>query len=135
MRKDELQVSKPILKYMMYSNSYEDGRYTCYEFIDEGGNVGLHYQIRPELLEDKKQIGQARLWQTKISKLKKGDIAIVMCRCREIQEEGYNQSVMYLNIDRILKPLTKVKLVTKDYRGIPTEFAEETIIRSWDEVK
>ena len=54
---------------------------------------------------------------------------------REIHEDGYNQSAFYLNVDRILKPLTKVKLVTKDYRGIPTEFAEETIINSWDDLK
>ena len=135
MKKDEIRISDTFTKYMRYLGSYEDGRYICYQFEDESSNVALHYQIKPELLIDKRQIGQARLWQTKISKLKKGDIAIVMCRCREIQEEGYNQSVMYLNVDRILKPLTKVKLVTKDYRGIPTEYAEEEIINSWADLK
>lgn len=134
-RKDEVRVSRPIVKYMQYTSSTDCGKYILYEFTDESGNVGLHYQLKLELLEDKKQIGQARLWQTKVSKLHVGDIAIVMCVCRQIQEEGYDQSVMYLNVDRILRPLTRTKLVLKDYRGTPTEFAIDEVITDWNDIR
>ena len=134
MRKDEVRKSHTFTKYMKYINSYEDGKYTAYEFEDEGGNLGIHYQLKPELLSDKRAITMARLFNTKMSKVSIGDICLVVACCREIHEEGYDKSAFYLNVDRILKPLTKVKLVTKDYRGIPTEYAEETIINSWDDV-
>lgn len=135
MRKDEVRKSELFTKYMKFINMYEDGKYTAYEFEDKSGNLGIHYQLKPELLTDKKAIAMARLFNTKMSKVSIGDICLVVACCREIQEDGYDQSVMYLNVDRILKPLTKVKLVTKDYRGIPTEYAEEEIITSWDDVK
>jgi len=134
MKKDEVRKSDNFIKYMMYTNSYEDGRYICYEFQDESGNVGLHYQLNPELIEDKKAKGMARLWQTKVSKLHVGDIAIVMCVCREIQESGYDQSAFYLNVDRILKPLTRTKLVTKYYNGVLMDFAEDEVIKDWNEI-
>ena len=133
-RKDEVRKSELFTKYMRYINTYEDGKYKVYEFEDESGNIGIHYQLRPELLKDKKAITMARLWQTKVSKLHIGDIAIVKCVCREIHEEQYNNSVFYLNVDSILKPLTRTKLVMKDYRGIPTEFAVEETITSWEEI-
>ena len=120
---------------MKYLGSYEDGRYVCYQFEDESSNVALHYQIRPELLEDKKQIALARLFNTKVSKLNIGDIAVVICKAREIHEEQYDNSVFYLNVDRVLKPLTRTKLVVRDYRGVPTEFAVDEVIRDWDEIK
>lgn len=134
MKADEVRTSDNIVKYMMYTNSYEDGRYICYEFQDESGNVALHYQLNPELIEDKKAKGMARLWQTKVSKLHVGDIAIVICKAREMHEEKYNQSTFYLNVDKIIKCLVKYKSVIKDYRGIPTEFVEEVPVRSWEEV-
>lgn len=133
-RKDEVKVSENFTKYMRYINSYEDGKYTAYEFEDESGNVGIHYQIRPELLTDKRQIGLARLFNTKMSKVNIGDICIVICKCREVHEDGYNQSAMYLNVDKVLKPLTKTKLVVKDYRGVPTEFAIDQHITDWNEL-
>lgn len=135
MRKDEVKTSDNIVKYMKYLGSHEDGRYILYEFADESSNVALHYQIRPELLEDKKQIALARLFNTKVSKLSIGDIAIVICKAREIHEEQYDNSVFYLNVDRILKPLTRTKLIVKDYRGVPTEFAVDETIRDWSEIK
>ena len=134
-RKDEVRVSDNIVKYMKYLGSYEDGRYICYQFEDESSNVALHYQVRPELLEDKKQIALARLFNTKVSKLNIGDIAVVICKAREIHEEQYDNSVFYLNVDRVLKPLTRTKLVVRDYRGVPTEFAVDEVIRDWDEIK
>lgn len=134
-RKDEVRTSDNIVKYMKYLGSYEDGRYVCYQFEDESSNVALHYQIKPELLEDKKQITLARLFNTKVSKLKVGDIAIVICKAREIHEKQYDNSVFYLNVDRVLKPLTRTKLVVRDYRGVPTEFAVDEVIRDWDEIK
>lgn len=134
MKKDEVRASENIVKYMKYLGSYEDGRYVCYQFEDESGNVALHYQIRPELLEDKKQIALARLFNTKVSKLNIGDITIVICKAREIHEKQYDNSVFYLNVDRILKPLTKTKLVVKDYRGTPTEFAVDEVITDWDKI-
>lgn len=135
MKADEVRTSENIVKYMMYTNSYEDGRYICYEFQDESGNVALHYQLNPELIEDKKAKGQARLWQTKVAKLNIGDIAIVVCKAREIHEEQYNNSVFYLNVDKIIKQLVKYRTIIKDYRGIPTEYAIEEPITSWEEVK
>jgi len=134
MRKDEVRTSDNIVKYMMYTNSYEDGRYICYEFQDESGNVALHYQLNPELIEDKKAKGMARLWQTKVAKLHVGDIAIVICKAREMHEEKYNQSTFYLNVDRILKPLVRYESIIKDYRGIPTEYVIEHTIRNWDDI-
>lgn len=134
MKRDEIRTSATFQKLMKFTNSTDCGKYILYEFTDESGNVGLHYQLKLELLDDKKQIGQARLWQTKVSKLKIGDICLAICCCREVLESGYNQSAMYLNVDRILKPLTRTKLVVKDYRGIPTEFAVEEKITNWDEI-
>jgi hypothetical protein len=133
-RKDEVRVSENFAKYMKFINSYEEGKYTAYEFEDESGNIGIHYQIKPELLTDKRQIGLARLFNTKMGKIKVGDICLVICKCREVHEAEYNQSAMYLNIDKVLKPLTKTKLVVKDYRGMPTEFAIEEPITEWNEL-
>jgi hypothetical protein len=69
-----------------------------------------------------------------MGKIKVGDICLVICKCREVHEAEYNQSAMYLNIDKVLKPLTKTKLVVKDYRGMPTEFAIEEPITEWNEL-
>jgi hypothetical protein len=134
MKKDEIRTSATFTKYMRYINSYEDGKYIAYEFEDQSGNHAIHYQVRPELLTDKRQIGLARLFNTKMGKIKVGDICLVICKCREVHEAEYNQSAMYLNIDKVLKPLTKTKLVVKDYRGMPTEFAVEEPITEWNEL-
>lgn len=133
-RKDEVRTSENFTKYLKFINSYDDGKYTAYEFSDESGNIAIHYQINPELLTDKKQIGLARLFNTKMSKIKVGDICLAICKCREVLEEGYDQSAMYLNVDRILKPLVKYETVIKDYRGIPTEYVIENAITDWDEI-
>ena len=42
---------------------------------------------------------------------------------------------MYLNVDKILKPLVKYETVNQLYNGIPTEFVKEIPITSWEEVK
>lgn len=135
MKSDEVRTSDNIVKYMKYLGSYEDGRYVCYQFEDESSNVALHYQVRPELLEDKKQIALARLFNTKVSKLNIGDIAIVVCRCREMHEEQYNQSAFYLNVDKVIKPLVKYEIVQKLYNGVMTDFAIENHITNWSEIK
>ena len=134
-RKDEVRVSDNFTKYMKFINSYEEGKYTAYEFEDQSGNIGIHYQIKPELLTDKKQIGLARLFNTKMGKIKVGDICLVIACCREIHEEKYSKSAMYLNVDKILKPLVKYETVNQLYNGIPTEFVKEIPITSWEEVK
>ena len=134
MKADEVRTSDNIVKYMKFINSYEDGKYTAYEFEDQSGNLAIHYQINPELLTDKKQIGLARLFNTKMGKIKVGDICLVICKCREVLEEGYNQSAMYLNVDKILKPLVKYEIETRLYNGVKTEFAVEHNITSWDEI-
>ena len=135
MRKDEVRTSESFTKYMMYTNSTDCGKYILYEFTDESGNIGLHYQLKLELLENKKQVGQARLWQTKLSKLNKGDIAIVVCCCREVLEPGYNQSAMYLNVDKIISRLVKYDTIIKDYRGVPTEYVIEHAVRDWEDIR
>lgn len=134
MKRDEIRTSDTFTKYMKYLGSYEDGRYVCYQFEDESSNVALHYQVRPELLEDKKQIALARLFNTKVAKLKIGDICLAICKAREIHEKQYDNSVFYLNVDRILKPLVKYETVSQLYNGIPTEFVKEIPITSWEEV-
>lgn len=134
MKKDEVRVSENFTKYMKFINSYEDGKYTAYEFEDQSGNIGIHYQIRPELLTDKRQIGLARLFNTKVSKLKVGDIAIVVCKAREMHAEKYSQSAFYLNVEKILKPLSKYKTVAKYYNGVLMDFVEEEHITSWDDI-
>lgn len=134
MRSDEVRTSDNIVKYMKYLGSYDDNNYTVYQFEDESGNVALHYQLQLDSIEDKKAKTLAKLFNTKVSKLHIGDIAIVICKAREMHEEQYDNSVFYLNVDRILKPLTRTKLVVKDYRGVPTEFAVEEIIKDWDQI-
>lgn len=134
MRKDEIRKSAPFTKYMKFINSYEDGKYIAYEFEDQSGNLAIHYQIKPELLTDKKQIGLARLFNTKMGKINVGDICLTICKCREVLEPEYNQSAMYLNVDRILKPLVRYEIVKKLYNGVMTEFAIEEHITNWDDI-
>lgn len=134
MKKDEVRTSDNIVKYMKYLGSYEDGRYVCYQFEDESSNVALHYQIRPELLEDKKQIALARLFNTKMAKIKPEDICLVIAKCREIHEKQYDNSVFYLNVEKILKPLVKYEISQKLYNGIMTDFAVEKHITNWEEL-
>lgn len=134
MRKDEVRKSEPFTKYMKFINSYADGKYIAYEFEDQSGNLAIHYQIKPELLTDKKQIGLARLFNTKMGKINVGDICCVICKCREVLEPGYNQSAMYLNVDRILKPLVRYEIVKKLYNGVMTEFAIEEHITDWEDI-
>ena len=133
-KKDELRTSENITKYMKFVNSYEDGKYTAYEFEDQSGNLAIHYQIRPELLTDKRQIGLARLFNTKMGKIKVGDICLVICKCREVHQDGYNQSAMYLNVDKIIKCLVKYKTETKYYNGVLTDFAVEEHIQDWNQI-
>jgi hypothetical protein len=135
MRKDEVRTSDTFTKYMQYTNSTDCGKYILYEFTDESGNVGLHYQLNPELIEDKKAKGMARLWQTKVSKLNVGDIAIVVCKAKEIHEEQYANSVFYLNVEKIIKRLVKYETVDRLYNSVMMEFAVEVPIREWDDIR
>ena len=134
MKKDEVRKSDLFAKYMRYINTYEDGKYNVYEFEDESGNLGIHYQLRPELLTDKKSATMARLFNTKMGKVNIGDICLVGARCREIHEEGYNQSAFYLNVDKIIYPLCKYEMEMRPYRGIMCEFAVEKHIRDWSDI-
>lgn len=134
-RKDEVRTSENFTKYLKFINSYEDGKYIAYEFTDESGNPAIHYQLNPELIDDKKAKGMARLWQTKVSKLHVGDICLAICKCREVHQDGYNQSAFYLNVDRIINRLVKYETVIKDYRGIPTEYVIEHAIREWSDIR
>lgn len=134
MKKDEVRKSDLFTKYMRYINTYEDGKYRVYEFEDESGNLGIHYQLRPELLTDRKAATMARLFNTKMGKVNIGDICLVGARCREIHEEGYNQSAFYLNIDKIIYPLCKYEIEKRPYRGIMCDFAVEKHIRDWSEI-
>lgn len=134
MKKDELRTSETFAKYMKYINTYEDGKYVVYEFVDESGNNGIHYQLRPELIEDKKAATLAKLFNTRMSKIKIGDICLTLCKCREVLEEGYNQSAYYLNVDRIIYPLAYTTIELKPYRGSMCEFAVEHHITEWDQI-
>ena len=91
-RKDEKRSSELFTKYIKYINTFEDGKYVAYEFEDESGNLAVHYQVRPELIEDKKAVTMAKLFNTRMSKIKIGEICLALCKCREIHEEGYNES-------------------------------------------
>jgi hypothetical protein len=134
MRKDEVRTSESFTKYLKFTSSYEDGKYIAYEFIDQSGNLAIHYQIKPELLTDKKQIGLARLFNTKMGKIKAGDICLTICKCREVHEDGYSQSAMYLNVDKVIKPLCKYQIEKRPYRGVMTEFAVEEHITDWGDI-
>lgn len=134
MRKDEVRTSGNFTKYLKFINSYEDGKYTAYEFSDESGNPAIHYQLNPELIEDKKAKGMARLWNTKISKLHIGDICLAICKCREVLEPGYNQSHYFLNVDKIVYPLCRTDIELKPYRGSMCEFAVEHHITEWNQI-
>lgn len=134
MRSDEVRKSNAFTKLMRYIGSYDDNNYTVYQFEDESGNIGLHYQLLPEVIKDKKAATMAKLFTTKMSKVDIDDICLVKCVCREIHERQYDNSVFYLNIDSILKPLSKYKTITKYYNGVLTDFAVEEHIQDWSEI-
>jgi hypothetical protein len=134
MKKDEIRTSELFAKYMKYLNTFEDGKYTVYEFEDESGNLAVHYQVRPELIADKKAATLAKLFNTRMSKIKIGEICLTLCKCREIQEEGYNQSAYYLNVDRVIYPLAYTTIELKPYRGSMCEYAVEHHITEWDQI-
>lgn len=133
-KKDEVRTSDIFSKYMKYINTYEDGKYVVYEFVDESGNNGIHYQLRPELITDKKAATMAKLFNTRMAKVKIGDICLVAARCREIHEDGYNQSTFYLNVDKVIYPLCKYDTVQRYYRGTLCDFAVEKHIRDWEDI-
>ena len=133
-RNDEVRVSESFPKYMKFINSYEDGKYVAYEFEDESGNLAIHYQLRPELITDKKAATMAKLFNTRMSKIKIGEICLALCKCREVLEEGYNKSAYYLNVDRIIYPLVYTTIELKPYRGSMCEFAVEHHITEWNQI-
>ena len=133
-RKDEKRTSETFAKYMKYINTFEDGKYVAYEFEDESGNLAVHYQVRPELIADKKSATMARLFNTKMSKIKIGEICLAKCICREILEEDWTESKYYFNVDAILKPVCRYEIVQKPYRGTMQNFAVEKHVRDWDEL-
>ena len=133
-RKDEVRISKSFNKFMKYVNTYEDGKYFVYEFEDQSGNLAIHYQLRPELIEDRKAATMARLFNTKMAKIKIGEICLAKCICREILEEDWTESKYYFNVDAILKPVCRYEIVQKSYRGTMQNFAVEKHVTDWDEL-
>ena len=133
-RKDEVRTSKSFNKFMKYVNTYEDGKYFVYEFEDQSGNLAIHYQLRPELIEDRKAATMARVFNTKMAKIKIGEICLAKCICREILEEDWTESKYYFNVDAILKPVCRYEIVQKSYRGTMQNFAIEKHVTDWDEL-
>ena len=133
-RKDEVRTSKSFNKFMKYVNTYEDGKYFVYEFEDQSGNLAIHYQLRPELIEDRKAATMARLFNTKMAKIKIGEICLAKCICREILEEDWTESKYYFNVDAILKPVCRYEIVQKSYRGTMQNFAVEKHVTDWEEL-
>lgn len=120
---------------MKYINTYEDGKYVAYEFEDRSGNLAVHYQLRPELIEDRKAATMARVFNTKMAKLKIGEICLAKCMCREILQEDWTESKYYFNVDAILKPVCRYEIVQKPYRGTMQSFAVEKHISDWSELE
>lgn len=134
-KKDEVRTSDVFTKYVKYINTYDTGKYTVFEFEDESGNLAIHYQLRPELITDKKAATMAKLFLTKMSKVQLGDICLACCRCREIHEDGFNQSVYYLNVETIAYALCRYEIEQRYYNGILQDFAVEKHIRDWSEIE
>lgn len=134
-KKDEVRTSKSFNKFMKFLDSYENGKYSVYEFEDQSGNLAVHYQLRPELIADKKSATMARIFNTKMAKLKIGEICLAKCICREILQEDWTESKYYFNVDAILKPVCKYEIVQKPYRGVMQNFAVERHVSEWEELE
>lgn len=101
MKKDEKKVSKSFNKIMKLINIVEMDNQTVYEFEDSKGNYGVHYQIHPEYIKDKTAKRMASQFLTKMKGAKPGYEYLCICKCRMVQEEGYDNAVAYMNVDRV----------------------------------
>ena len=102
MRKDEKRVSDSFTKRMKLINIVEMENQVVYEFEDMKGEYGVHYQIKPEYIKDKTAKRMASQFISKMKAAKPGHIYLCVCKCRLIQEDGYENAVAYFNIDRVL---------------------------------
>ena len=134
-RKDEVRTSESFRKFMRYTDTYDAGKYQVYEFEDKVGNLAVHYQLKPELIEDRKAATMARVFNTKMAKMELGDICLAKCICREILQEDWTESKYYFNVDAILYPVCRYEIVQKPYRGVMQNFAVERHISDWEELE
>lgn len=101
MKKDEKKVSESFTKRMKLTNIVDMDDRIVYEFEDMKGEYGVHYQIKPEYLKDDVSIKMARQYLSKMKGAKPGYTYLCVCKCRMVQEEGYDNAVAYMNVDRV----------------------------------
>lgn len=101
MKKDEKKVSKSFTKKMKLVNIVDMENQIVYEFNDSKGDYGVHYQIKPEYIKDETSAKMAKQFLTKMKGAKPGYEYLCICKCRLVQEEGYDNSVAYMNVDRV----------------------------------
>lgn len=101
MRKDEKKVSESFTKRMKLINIVEMDDRLVYEFEDSKGEYGVHYQIKPEYIKDQTAMKMAKQFLTKMKGAKPGNVYLCVCKCRMVQESGYDNAVAYMNVDRI----------------------------------
>ena len=102
MKKDEKKVSESFTKRMKLTNIVDMENQIVYEFEDMKGDYGVHYQIKPEYLKNDAAKKMAKQFLTKMKGAKPGYVYLCVCKCRMVQEEGYDNAVAYLNVDRVL---------------------------------
>ena len=101
MKKDEKRTSKSFTKKMKLINIVDIENQIVYEFEDSKGDYGVHYQIKPEYLKDETSAKMARAFLAKMKGAKPGYEYLCICKCRMVQEPGYDKAVAYMNVYRI----------------------------------
>ena len=102
MKKDEKKVSESFNKRMKLINIVDMENQVVYEFEDSKGDYGVHYQVKPEYIKDQTAMKMAKQFLTKMKGAKPGYEYLCICKCRMVQEDGYENAVAYMNVDRVL---------------------------------
>ena len=102
MKKDEKKVSESFNKRMKLINIVDMENQVVYEFEDSKGDYGVHYQVKPEYIKDQTAMKMAKQFLTKMKGAKPGYEYLCICKCRMVQEDGYDNAVAYMNVDRVL---------------------------------
>lgn len=101
MKKDEKKVSESFTKRMKLTNIVDMENQIVYEFEDSKGDYGVHYQVKPEYIKDETAKRMAKQFISKMKGAKPGYTYLCICKCRLVQENGFDNAVAYMNVDRI----------------------------------
>ena len=104
MRTDEKAKSKTLRK-TLYFQAVESKDYgtKAYFFTDDDDSIYVHYQISISRIKTAAGIREARLWNSMVSKLKKGDRVLAAVVKRQMNNCEYAETAIYYNVDKILK--------------------------------